>query len=59
MKEQMSDVPMPMRERFAEIVDLTDKLCDQHLNSEYKSICRKLAMAIWWTSWWCGRRSSG
>jgi hypothetical protein len=64
MKELMSDMPMPLRERFAEIVDLTDKFCVQHLNNEYGSICRKLAMAVCRagalvttgkpTSWACG-----
>ena len=64
MREWMSDVPMPLRERFAEIVDLTDEFCVRHLNNEYRDICRKLAIAVCRagapvalgkpTSWACG-----
>lgn len=46
MDERTSGVPMALRERFAEIVDLTDDFCDKHLNDEYKEICRKLASAF-------------
>jgi hypothetical protein len=37
---------MALRERFAEIVDVTDEFCDKHLNDEYREIFRKLAAAI-------------
>jgi hypothetical protein len=46
MDERMGEIPMALRERFAEIVDLTDEFCDQHLHEEYKEICRKMAVAI-------------
>lgn len=46
MDEWTSEVPMALRERLAEIVDLTDDFCDNHLNDEYKEICRKMAAAF-------------
>jgi hypothetical protein len=46
MDESIDDVPMALRERLAEIVELTDTFCDQHLNEEYKEICRSLAVEI-------------
>ena len=46
MDEWTSEIPMALRERIAEIVDLTDEFCDKHLNDEYREICRKLAVAL-------------
>ena len=46
MDEWTSEVPMAVRERFTEIVDLTDDFCEKHLNDEYKEICRKMAVAV-------------
>jgi len=64
MDEWKSEVPMAMRERLAEIIDLIDEFCDKHLNDEYKEICRKMAVALCRTapsitrgkpkSWACG-----
>ena len=46
MDEWKSEVPITLRERLAEIVDMTDDFCDQHLNDEYKEICRNMAVAF-------------
>ena len=46
MDEWLGEIPMSCRERFAEITDLTDEFCDQHLNEEYKEVCRRLAVAF-------------
>ena len=40
------EVPMPLRERLADIVDLTDGFCGKHLNDEYRECCRKMAVAL-------------
>lgn len=40
------DVPPEFRERFSEIVALTDDFCDRFLNDEYKQVCRKTAFAL-------------
>ena len=37
------EIPMPLRERLVEILDLTDNFCDRYLNDEYKAVCRHLA----------------
>jgi hypothetical protein len=46
MDELMGEIPMELRERFAEIADLIDEFCDEHLNDEYKEICRKMTVAL-------------
>ncbi len=42
----LDDVPSEYRERFSEIVELTDDFCDRFLNDEYKDICRKMAVGL-------------
>ena len=64
MDEPVSEIPMALRERVSEIVDLTDEFCDDHLNDEYKEICRRMVAAVCRTcpfiargkpeSWACG-----
>lgn len=44
--ELLSDVPSEYRERFVEIVALTDEFCDRHLNDEYKAVSRKMAASL-------------
>ena len=39
-------VPADLREIFFELIALTDKFCDEHLNDEYKEVCRKLAASV-------------
>ncbi len=46
MDEWTSEVPMALRERFTEIVDLADDFCEKHLGDEYKEICRKIAVGV-------------
>ncbi len=41
------DVVTPeYRERFIEIVALTDEFCDRFLTDEYKQVCRKMAVGL-------------
>lgn len=42
----LDKVPQKLRERFAEIVERTDRFCARHLNDEYKQACRELAVAV-------------
>ncbi len=43
---QEEKVPKAMKERYEEIVALTDKVCNAHLTEEYAMLCRKLAAAL-------------
>ena len=45
MDELMGHVPERLREVFVEIVAITDAFCDEHLNDEYKQLCREMAVA--------------
>lgn len=41
------DVVTPeYRERFTEIVALTDEFCDRFLTDEYKQVCRKMTVGL-------------
>lgn len=42
----IEEVPADFRERFTAIVELTDPFCDEHLDDEYKMLCRGMAMSI-------------
>jgi len=46
MQNFLDEVSPEYRERFVEIVTLTDAFCDKHLNSEYADVCRRLALSI-------------
>jgi hypothetical protein len=46
MDELLKKVPKEMRPRFTEIVAIIDRFCDQHLNDEYKELCRKMAVVV-------------
>ncbi len=46
MDEWMNRVPMELRERLFEVVDLTDDFCNRHLNEEYAELCRRLTVAL-------------
>lgn len=39
-------VPDDYRERFAELVALTDAFCDAHLDQEYKEFCQDMAVDV-------------
>ena len=43
MDKELKQVPAPLRDRFREIVALTDAYCTAHLDAEYRDICRVLA----------------
>ena len=42
----LSEVPLEFRERFLEIVSLTDEFCARHLNYEYQAVCRNMALNL-------------
>lgn len=42
----LGNVPPAYRERFIEIVTLTDAFCDRYLNDEYKAVCREMAVNL-------------
>lgn len=46
MTDLINDVPLELRERFIEIIEITDRFCSQYLNPEYQDLCRKMAAAI-------------
>ena len=41
-----SSIPIAMRPRYSEIVEMTDRFCGEHLNDEYRSLCQKMAAAL-------------
>jgi len=43
MNKLLARVPEKLRERFREIVALTDKFCAGHMNKEYRDLCRTCA----------------
>jgi hypothetical protein len=46
MNEFLSQVQTKLHKRFREIVGNTDNFCKAHLNSEFRDICRALAVTI-------------
>jgi hypothetical protein len=50
-RETEAKVPEPYLGRFSELVELTDRFCDAHLNAEYKRLCRKMAKAVCQDGW--------
>src|SRR5438067_7127930 len=40
------NVPKEMQARFDEITHITDAYSDEHLNNEYKEICRQLTATL-------------
>lgn len=63
-EKSLNAVPPDFRERFNEIVALTDTFCNRFLNDEYRQVCRKMAACLCQTgspvltgkadSWACG-----
>jgi len=39
-------LPRQIGERLGEILRITDSFCDQHLDAEYKALCRDMAAAL-------------
>ena len=46
LRDLMAEVPKAYAARFTDLVGLTDAFCDAHLNSEYKGLCREMAVAV-------------
>lgn len=46
LDEFIEHVPEAYWERYASIVGLIDAFCDEHLDDEYKQLCRELAVPI-------------
>jgi hypothetical protein len=44
--ELLKQVPEKFRERFREITALTDKFCKEHLDDEYRDLCREMAAVL-------------
>jgi hypothetical protein len=42
----LRQVPEKLRPRFAEIVALTDRFCEDHLDEEFRQLCREMAVAL-------------
>lgn len=39
-------MPLALRERVAAIAAVTDRVCEQHLDDEYASLCRRLVVRL-------------
>ena len=39
-------VPNAMRDKYEEIVAITDRVCQEHLNEDYGALSRKMAAAL-------------
>ena len=39
----LSEIPMPFRERYAELIDIINEFCAAHLNDEYRAVSQRLA----------------
>lgn len=46
LDELASEVPLGWRDRFHEIVRLTDAFCQRHLDEEYRDLSRDMAVAL-------------
>ncbi len=46
LEELVREVPPAYRDRYREIVRLTDAFCDEHLDDEYKQFSRELAVEV-------------
>ena len=46
LREMMDEVPDSYAARFTDIVGLLDAFCDVHLNTEYRDMCREMALPI-------------
>ena len=38
----LSEIPMPFRERYAELIDIINEFCAAHLNDEYRAVSQRL-----------------
>lgn len=42
----IDEVPVQFRERYAELIEIIDQFCDNHLDHEYKEVCRELTLHV-------------
>ena len=42
----LSEIPMPFRERYADIIEIIDEFCAAHLNDEYREVSHRLAADV-------------
>jgi len=45
-KTKSETVPAALKDRYDEIVTLTDAFCTEHLNAEYAQVCRQMAATL-------------
>ena len=46
MEPLAEQIPEKLRGRFAEIMAITDRFCDEHLDAEFKELCRDMIAAL-------------
>jgi hypothetical protein len=46
MDNLLKQVPENLRDRFKEITALTDRFCEEHLDDEYRDLCREMAAVL-------------
>jgi len=46
MDELLRQAPEKVRGRFAEVVAITDRFCERHLDAEYRDLCRAMAAVL-------------
>src|SRR5438874_451564 len=46
MDDLLEGVPQKLRKRLAEVVAATDRFCDEHLDAEFKGLCREMAAEL-------------
>ena len=51
LAELMSQVPKTYAARFIDLAGLTDAFCDAYLSTEYKYLCREMAVAVCQKGW--------
>ncbi len=42
----INEIQMQFRERYAELIEIIDELCDSRLDVEYRDVCRELAAEL-------------
>ncbi len=46
MDKLIERIPEKLRGRFADIVAVTDRFCDEHLDEEFKRLCREMVAVL-------------
>lgn len=42
----LNEIPLPFRERYAELIEIINSFCDSHLNDDYKEVCCRMAADV-------------